>query len=89
MPRLTSTQARPARARPAPAAPAVVQAPADLAWEVATVLGGMTYQERLRAYRAGVFSRRELSIAAAWLPGDMPILNGEYEWIAASLADLD
>lgn len=87
MPRLTT----PAAEAPAPTAPADqgrFQAPADLAREVAAVLSAMTYPERLRAYRGGVFSPHELSIAAAWLPQELPILNGEWEWISATLADL-
>jgi hypothetical protein len=60
---------------------------ADLATEVAIVLAGMTYEERVRAYRSGALSAHELSVAAAWFPEHMPLLNGEYEWIACTLAD--
>jgi hypothetical protein len=56
--------------------------PYRLACEVADLLGAMTLDERLRAYRCRAFSARELAIAAAWLPEEMPILNGEYEWLA-------
>jgi hypothetical protein len=41
------------------------------------------------AYRSGAFSTHELAVAAARLSEEMPIPNGEYEWIAISLADLD
>lgn len=68
---------------PLPAAPAApVEDPWRLACEVADVVGAMTFAERVRAYRSGALSRRELAIAAAWLPEEMPILNGEYEWIS-------
>jgi hypothetical protein len=56
---------------------------------VATVLAGMTYEERVRAYRSGALSAHELAVAAARFPEEMPLLNDEYEWIAVSLADLD
>jgi hypothetical protein len=63
--------------------------PAELAAEVATVLAKMTYEERVRAYRSDALSRHELAVAAGWLPEEMPILNGEYEWIAIDLVDLE
>jgi hypothetical protein len=65
------------------------RAPAELAAEVATVLAGMTYEERTRAYRSGAISRHELTVAAARLPDEMPLLNGEFEWIAIDLVDLE
>jgi hypothetical protein len=64
-------------------------APAETAAEVATVLAGMTYEERVRAYRSGAISTHELAIVAGRLPEEMPRLNDEYEWIAVSMADLD
>jgi hypothetical protein len=54
-----------------------------------TLLDRMTPVERLRAYRSGTFSARERSIWAARFPEEAPLLNGELEWIARSLADLD
>jgi hypothetical protein len=65
------------------------RAPRELAVEVATVLAGMSYVERVRAYRSGALSARELATAAGWFPEEMPLLNGEYEWIAISLVDLE
>lgn len=59
--------------------------PAGLAAEVATVLAGMTYEERVRSYRSGALSRHELAVAAGRLPEEMPTLNGEFEWIAIDL----
>jgi hypothetical protein len=72
----------------APAArdvPEAARAPVEIAAEVATVLAGMTYEERVRAYRSGALSVHELHVAAAWLPDQMPLLNGELEWIAIDL----
>jgi hypothetical protein len=57
--------------------------------DIAGLLSRMTLAERIRAYRSGVFSRRELSDTAAREPDRMPIRNDEFEWIALSLADLD
>lgn len=56
--------------------------------DVAGILAQMTFRERIRAYEKGVFTRHELSTAAAREPDRMPLLNGEFEWIAAFLADL-
>jgi hypothetical protein len=50
--------------------------------EVAIVLAQMTPAERVRAYATGVFTRHELFGAAGVRPDLMPIVNGEYEWIA-------
>jgi hypothetical protein len=57
--------------------------------DIAGLLSQMTLNERIRAYRSGVFSHRELCNAAAREPDRMPLRNGEFEWIALSLADLD
>lgn len=63
--------------------------PVELASEVARVLAGMTYEERVRAYRSGALSTHELAVAAAWLPDAMPLLNDEFEWIVVSLVDTE
>ena len=55
--------------------------------DVPYLLSQMTFEERVRAYESGVFSRRELSIAAARFPYAMPMLNGEFEHIAVISAD--
>jgi hypothetical protein len=68
----------------APARP-VRRDPAELAAEVARVLDGMTYEERVSAYRSGALSTHELAVAAARFTDRMPLLNDEYEWIAISL----
>jgi hypothetical protein len=57
--------------------------------EVADMLERMTLPERVRAYSTGSISRHELTIAAAREPERMPMCNGEFEWIALSLADLN
>ncbi|HTR74557.1 MAG TPA: hypothetical protein VMH33_04780 [Solirubrobacterales bacterium] len=77
-------------ARPAPTGAAAVRTRPDadpyrLACEVAEVLGRMSFDERVGAYRARVFSPHALAVAAAWLPGEMPLLDGEFEWIAHDL----
>ncbi len=55
----------------------------------AAILDRMTPLERLRAYRAGTFDRREVAIWSARFPEETPLLNGELEWIARDMADLD
>lgn len=54
---------------------------------VGAVLAAMTFTERVRAYKSGVFSRAELAAAIAREPEFLPTINGEFEWIGASLAD--
>ena len=51
------------------------------------VLAAMTFAERVRAYKTGVFTRAELAAAIAREPECLPTINGEFEWIGASLAD--
>lgn len=63
-----------------------VEAPHD---DVAWMLSQMTFHERVRAYELGTLSRHELCTAAAREPELMPMLNGEFEWIALFTADLD
>jgi hypothetical protein len=57
--------------------------------DIALALSQMTFAERIRAYELGVCSRRELCAAAGREPERMPMLDGEFEWIAAFSADLD
>ena len=57
--------------------------------DIPGLLAQMAFKERIRAYQTGSISRRELTSAAAREPDRMPIRNGEFEWIALSLADLD
>jgi hypothetical protein len=49
----------------------------------------MTPHERRTAAREGSFDRHQRSIWAARFPEEVPLLNGEYEWIALSSADRD
>lgn len=57
--------------------------------DIAGILAMMTFAERIRAYERETFTRQELSAAAGREPERMPMLNGEFEWIAWNLADLD
>ena len=52
-------------------------------------LAGMSPQQRLEAARRGVFDRTERAIWASAYPDEVPLVNGELEWIALGLADLD
>jgi hypothetical protein len=42
-------------------------------------------EERLRAYRHGAISRAERAAWAANFPDEVPLINGEYPWIAHDL----
>jgi hypothetical protein len=77
----TSTSVATVAAPPRP----IPRDPADLAGEVVRVLAGMTYEERVSAYRSGALSTHELAVAAARVPKEMPLLNDEFEWIAIDL----
>lgn len=57
--------------------------------DIPGLLARMTFEERVRAYATRSITRRELTIAAGREPDRMPVINGELEWIALSLADLD
>jgi hypothetical protein len=52
-------------------------------------LARMSVEERVRAARHGSFDRWERAVWAARFPEQVPLVNGEVEWIALSLADLD
>jgi hypothetical protein len=75
----------PPPATPAPEIPRRTRPPTETAVEVATVLAAMSFDERVRAYRTGALSAHELAVAAARFPEEMPLLNGEFEWIAIDL----
>jgi hypothetical protein len=45
----------------------------------------MSGEERLRAYRSGAMTRAERAAWAANFPEEVPLINGEYEWIAWNL----
>jgi hypothetical protein len=44
---------------------------------------------RLAAYRTGHFTVRGRWLWARHFPEEVPVVNGELEWIALGLADLD
>lgn len=52
-------------------------------------LAAMSSKQRLDAARRGVFDRTERAIWASAYPDEVPLVNGELEWIALGLADLD
>lgn len=49
------------------------------------ILSRMASAERISASRHGGFTRHERSIWAARFPEEVPLLNGELEWIAGNL----
>lgn len=49
----------------------------------------MSSDQRLCAARAGTLTRAERAAWAARFPDEVPLLNGEFEWISLRLADLD
>ncbi len=49
----------------------------------------MSVAERVAAMRAGKLSRYQLFAWVARHPGQCPVVNGEWEFIAATMADLD
>lgn len=57
-------------------------------FEIVPRLERMTPSERLAASRAG-FTPHERAVWASRYPDEVPLLNGEYEWIALGSADLD
>jgi hypothetical protein len=52
-------------------------------------LSGLTRECRLANYRAGLYTRHQLSLWATNFPEEVPFVNGELPWIALGLADLD
>jgi hypothetical protein len=52
-------------------------------------LAEMSPKQRLDAARRGGFDRTERAIWASAYPEEAPLVNGELEWIALGLADLD
>ena len=55
----------------------------------ASVLRRMTSAERVSASRHGGFNRWERWVWATRYPDEVPLVNGEVEWISCNLADLD
>jgi hypothetical protein len=68
---------KPARRAEAPAAAFIAR------------LDSMGAERRLRAAREGEFTRAQRALWVARYPLEAPLVNGELEWIALGLADLD
>jgi hypothetical protein len=49
----------------------------------------MTPGQRIDAARRGDFDRTERALWVSAYPDEIPLVNGELEWIALGLADLD
>jgi hypothetical protein len=49
----------------------------------------LTRELRLAEYRASLFSRHQVSLWATNYPDEVPLINGEIEWIALGLADIE
>jgi hypothetical protein len=85
------------RETPQPAVTGIVEADLRSIWldakrgtrAFSARLARMSVEERINASRTGGFTRRERSIWAARHPEQVPLIDGEFEWIARSLADLD
>ena len=54
-----------------------------------SILRRMTRKERISASRHGGFNRWERWVWAARYSEEVPLINGEFEWIARASADLD
>lgn len=52
-------------------------------------LDRMTSADRLSAARRGKLDRHARAVWAARFPEEVPLVNGEVEWIALTSADLD
>jgi hypothetical protein len=52
-------------------------------------LAAMTPRQRIDAARRGDFDRVQRGLWVATYPDEVPLVNGELEWIALGLADLD
>lgn len=77
-----------ARARKAPPADDASLPVAERREAFLTRLARMSEQERVRAARHE-FDRWERTVWAGRYPDEVPIVNGEFEWLALGLADLD
>lgn len=49
----------------------------------------MSSRQRIEASRDGSFSRHERAVWACRYPGEVPTINGEFEWLVLGSADLD
>jgi hypothetical protein len=62
-----------------------IEAPERPDLDFQAILSRMTPTERISASRHGGFTRRERTIWAARFPEEVPLRNGEFEWIASNL----
>jgi hypothetical protein len=67
--------------------PRGVVAPSEDAFGVR--LARMSSRQRIEASRNGAFSRHERAVWACRYPDEVPIINGEFEWLVLGSADLD
>lgn len=52
-------------------------------------IASMSAEGRRYAYEEGELTRTELFAWAALFPDEVPLIDGEFPWIAATLADLE
>jgi hypothetical protein len=52
-------------------------------------LAAMSPEQRVEAARSGALDRGQRALWASVYPDEVPLINGELEWIALGLADLD
>lgn len=57
--------------------------------ELRTALHSMKPAERLGAYHRGELTFQQVYLWAASYPDEVPLVDGEFEFIALSMADLD
>ena len=79
--RVAAKESAPGAAEPTPT-------PAERRRAFLVRLDRMSPEERLRAARFE-FNREQRAIWAGRYPEELPTVNGEVEWIALGLADLD
>lgn len=49
----------------------------------------MSRRQRIEASRNGTFTRHERAVWACRYPYEVPTINGEFEWLVLSSADID
>ena len=57
--------------------------------ELRADLASLTPAQRIAAYNRGELTFQQLYLWAARWPHEVPLVNGEFEFIALSIADLD
>jgi hypothetical protein len=66
-----------------------IQTRGDTTRSFLRALASLDTAGRQGIYRSGGFTPAERNLWACNYPEEVPIVNGEYEWIALSMADLD